>query len=257
MKNKFFISVIVSTHKRPELLSRCLKSILNQRTDYEIILCADEGTVETKTIASLYLRESDSFVVVPDRKGPAATRNIGVSLARGEWICFLDDDDTFDTEYFENISKILLGNKCEINYFNFTNIIDSYNLESISSNRINLENNSLGNLWICNFIPNNALMIPANVAKQTRIDEELQSHEDWDYLLALNNKCKFKYHPLYGPNVHKLSDQSRNQEAINTKSYLLDFISIYRKWPIENKAVKLNRQKFLEQRGLSLPLEFL
>jgi glycosyltransferase involved in cell wall biosynthesis len=250
------ISVIVTTHNRPNLLKRCLESILVQKgTTFEIILCADEGSIETKLIASNLLRENDTFVVVPSRKGPAATRNIGVNLANGQWISFLDDDDTFEENYFQSINKILIENTNKINYFNYSRVFQVE--EKIKIEKVIINNLNLQDVQICNFIPNNALIIPGNFAKTVKIDENLQSHEDWEYLISLMAKYEFKSHNLFGPRVHIQVKESRNNDAIQSGEYLLDFIYIYRKWPSTEQYTKTKRKDFLKSRGLDIPEKML
>jgi glycosyltransferase involved in cell wall biosynthesis len=89
-------SVILTTRNRRELLERTLASALGQAgVDLEVIVVDDhssDGTAE-------YLRSltDDRLEVIrqPERRGVSAARNEGIAAARGTWLAFLDDDDSW------------------------------------------------------------------------------------------------------------------------------------------------------------------
>lgn len=93
------LSVIIPSYKRPELLKRCLHSLVLQDfppDDYEIIVITDgidqnsHRSVEECRAKTLF---SNIFCYsLPVKKGPAAARNAGWQMARGSLILFTDDD---------------------------------------------------------------------------------------------------------------------------------------------------------------------
>jgi len=87
------VSVVVPTHNRPELLAEALASVRAQTfTDYEIIVVSNgEGARQRLSydVANAY---GAHYYAWPEGNVSAA-RNFGVSVAKGEWIAFLDDDD--------------------------------------------------------------------------------------------------------------------------------------------------------------------
>lgn len=91
------ISVIVPTCRRVDLLRRCLAALREQdfeRSRYEVIVADDAGSAETRRVVDEYARGGMKVAYVPviGRHGPAAARNAGLRLARGEIIAFTDDD---------------------------------------------------------------------------------------------------------------------------------------------------------------------
>ena len=84
------ISIIIPAHNAENRISKIIGSIRDQTfTDYEIIVIADACTDETA-----YMCRKLGCVVAEINKGNAgAARNVGLELARGEWIMFADDDD--------------------------------------------------------------------------------------------------------------------------------------------------------------------
>ncbi|MGB8353053.1 MAG: glycosyltransferase family A protein [Chthoniobacteraceae bacterium] len=87
------ISVVIPTFQRPEALARCLECIGRQKLaqeNFEVIVTDDSGDAESKTLVHEKFPRAQ-WTQGPQR-GPAANRNYGASLARGEWIVFVDDD---------------------------------------------------------------------------------------------------------------------------------------------------------------------
>ena len=255
------ISVIVTTHNRPNLLIRALNSLLSQEfKDFEIILCADEAIIDTKEIAFKLLRVTDSFISVPNCKGPAGTRNLGISIASGKYICFLDDDDSYPSGYLLAASNFLTTTN-QLHYFNYNEIMEDR--EDLQPNNDAMIQRDIGKflierLMISNFIPNNALFIPNHIANANQFDIRLQSHEDWDFLISLKSKdYAFKHHDIFGPNVHVSKGKSRNNDARISNSIGLDFLSIYRKWPSDSEAVRIARAETLKSLGVGMLPHFL
>ena len=247
------LSIVLTTHNRPNLLARALQSLCSQEfDDFEIILCADEGLKETKEVALKYLRPADSFVCAPRIRGPAGTRNLGISMASGRHVCFLDDDDSFPATYLLEATN-LLSNSNEIHFCNYYQV-----LEGQENVKVDIGGFPIERLMVCNFIPNNALFVPTTIAQKHPFDVRLESHEDWDWLLMLNSySYVFKHHSFFGPNVHIGGISSRNNNAKNSKSIGLDFLSIYRKWPAQSEDLKIARSEMLKVFEMDAPTRFL
>ena len=88
-----FVSVIIPTYNRKELVGRAIDSVIAQTyTDWELI-ASEDGTCDPTEAAGndLPIR----FIRLPLHRGVAAARNTGVSHGSGSWICFLDSDDAW------------------------------------------------------------------------------------------------------------------------------------------------------------------
>jgi glycosyltransferase involved in cell wall biosynthesis len=95
------ISIVIPTRNRPELLQRALQSIASQTfVDFEVIVI-DDGSDEASycVYETLWQSLDARFIFHPlgvGRSyglGPSVTRNIGITLARGQILAFCDDDD--------------------------------------------------------------------------------------------------------------------------------------------------------------------
>lgn len=134
------ISIIVPVYNVEEYLSDCLNSIIRQTyTNIEIILI-DDGSTDHSNDICLFFQNLDSRVVVQHQsnKGVAKARNLGIDLARGEYIVFIDADDTVERNFIEVLAEPL-----QINSFDVT--ICSWNDIYIYQNKIVKKSNNMKN----------------------------------------------------------------------------------------------------------------
>lgn len=102
------ISIVIPTHKRPKLLLHALNSALGSiEQNDEIIIVSDHDPTAKQTLAHITDKRV-RLVDNNDKRGAAATRNIGVQSARGDIIVFLDDDDELLTGYTEKIMSAVV-----------------------------------------------------------------------------------------------------------------------------------------------------
>jgi glycosyltransferase involved in cell wall biosynthesis len=90
------ISIIIPTRSRPELLKSCLEAIVNLdtlRESFEVVV-VDDGSPKSmaRVVEPWCQRLSIRLVVQPGNFGPAAARNAGAHVARGQFLVFIDDD---------------------------------------------------------------------------------------------------------------------------------------------------------------------
>jgi len=130
------VSIIICAYNAEDYLDVCVNSVIMQTYKLiEVILINDGSTDRTSEIMKKY-EESDSRirVISQDNKGLGASRNIGINVAGGKAIMFLDADDYYSNELVEK-AYLELGNKgTEIAIFNGTAFSDD-NLEVIYNNK--------------------------------------------------------------------------------------------------------------------------
>ena len=107
-------SVVVATFNRADLLPRAVSSILRQRTeDLELILVDDGSTDQTPAVLASFA-DPRVRVVRQDNAGLSVARNTGVTVARGEWVTFLDDDDEAYAWWLEGFSESIDTPSCAV-----------------------------------------------------------------------------------------------------------------------------------------------
>ena len=88
------VSIIITTHNRPHLLRRAIQSArASGCTDAEVIVVDDASSDDTAAVCKS-LGGEINYVRVERNQGVAGARNIGIVTSRGEYLTFLDDDDT-------------------------------------------------------------------------------------------------------------------------------------------------------------------
>jgi glycosyltransferase involved in cell wall biosynthesis len=88
------ISVIIPTYNRPELLLSAIGSVLNQTfQDFELIVVDDASEGQTQDVLTGFNDRRIKYIRHNANRGEAASRNTGITHAKGEFIGFLDDDD--------------------------------------------------------------------------------------------------------------------------------------------------------------------
>ncbi|MBO3463540.1 glycosyltransferase family 2 protein [Aetokthonos hydrillicola Thurmond2011] len=95
------VSVIIPTYNRIKYISRAINSVINQTfRDYEIIVVDDASTDGTvKFIRENY--PNITLVQLSKNSGAGAARNQALSIAKGNFIAFLDSDDQWEKNYLE------------------------------------------------------------------------------------------------------------------------------------------------------------
>ena len=88
------VSVIIPTYNQAELLQKALESVINQTfQEWEAIVIDNHSQDNTKEIVELMNDDRIRYVVFSNQGIIAASRNLGINCAKGEYIAFLDSDD--------------------------------------------------------------------------------------------------------------------------------------------------------------------
>lgn len=118
------LSIIVPVYNVENYLSRCVTSLLDQDINqYEIILIDDGSTDESgKLCDDLAKKYSHIHVAHISNSGVATARNIGIEMAKGEYIAYVDSDDYVRVNAFKQILSILDKTSADICYFGYSDI---------------------------------------------------------------------------------------------------------------------------------------
>ena len=99
------ISIIVPIYKVEKYLNECIDSILAQTfTDFELILVDDGSPDNCPALCDAAAKRDSRVRVIHKTNGGVSTaRNAGLDAAQGNWIGFVDPDDTIDRMFYEKM----------------------------------------------------------------------------------------------------------------------------------------------------------
>lgn len=120
MRKRFF-SVIIPVYNRAHRLPYVLKSLKNQTfQDFETIIVDDASTDNSYQVALDY--DLQNKVVLRNERNceRCVTRNRGIAVAKGQYICFLDSDDYHLPEHFQKLHDFIVYKKEPVAFI-FTN----------------------------------------------------------------------------------------------------------------------------------------
>ena len=103
-------SVIIPIYNVEDYLCECIDSVLaqNASVDFEVILVDDGSPDGSGAICDRYAQEHSNIRVVHDTNhGVSHARNVGLNLAQGEYILFLDADDLWEPNLLETAAPLL------------------------------------------------------------------------------------------------------------------------------------------------------
>lgn len=121
------ISIIVPCYKVEKYLPRCLDSLLNQTLDGVEVIAVNDGSPDNciGILREYQQRYGDNLVVIDKQnEGVWKGRRDGISIARGEFIGFVDSDDYVAPDYCEKLYECALQEQADIAVCGFYRIED-------------------------------------------------------------------------------------------------------------------------------------
>lgn len=99
------VSVIVPVYNVEKYLNRCVDSVVEQSYENLEIILVDDGSTDGSGIICDYYNKKDARVVVIHKAngGLSDARNVGIDIAKGEYLCFVDSDDYIDKRFVQTL----------------------------------------------------------------------------------------------------------------------------------------------------------
>lgn len=216
-----FFSIVIPTFNRVNRLRNALNSILAQELqDYEVLVVDDGSTDNTKELV-LEISNKNPAVRYFYKKNEerSIARNYGIERALGNYIGFLDSDDTLYTNHLSTAFSLLQRN-------NFPAVGHlGFELKNVSGNQIsvtnNLDDSFKEKLIHENILHGNAIFIRNDVLKEIKFIPHSAAFlsEDWYLWLRLASRYKFYFDNTITSTVINHSERSLNN--INTDKLIV------------------------------------
>ncbi len=217
MKIPFF-SIIIPTYNRADMISKAIDSVIGQSfSDWELIIVDDGGSDHTRSVVDGFKDHRIQYHWQENR-GRSAARNIGLSMVRGKYIIFLDDDDWF----LENHLQCLYDASSEGDEYTILKtgamILDHGHQSSegfIADSNLNSEEY----IW-CNGISLFQIAVPNTLALSTSFNTNIHYGEDLLWVMSMTIKGAQIKEILASSVV--INNHTNRSSYLNSKLAILD-----------------------------------
>lgn len=134
MPKHFIISIIIPFFNSENFLVASLNSVISQKFNlpFEIIMVDDCSTDSSLSVVKTFNQSYIKVFSFSSNSGPAAARNFGLKKAQGDYVFFLDADDTIDPDTLSTLYKNALETKADLVF------CDSKWIENNQNQRLNI-----------------------------------------------------------------------------------------------------------------------
>jgi glycosyltransferase involved in cell wall biosynthesis len=220
------VSIVIPTYNRAHLLSRAIKSVLNQTySNFELMVVDDCSTDDTENVVTSFHDDRIQYIRHEKNRGAPAARNTGIVAAKGEYIAFQDSDDEWLPTKLEK--QVVAFNSAPTDlgvvYTSFWLIDQSKKTVVPSSYVKKTEGNIHDTLLEMNFISTPTAVVRKECFEKVGMFANIPRFQDWELWLRISKYYSFKHlrEPLV--NAHRQPDSiSRKADAlISARKYIL------------------------------------
>lgn len=233
-------SVIVPVYNAEKYLKQCIESIRCDSDDFELILIDDGSTDSSFEICDSFSKK-EAYIHTYHIKngGAAAARNLGLSKAKGDYVVFVDADDSLSEGFFENLIPYLKKYSYDLIFFDADRVYESGLIkpmgQGLCSDKINgrTREEVMAHLAECNKFPaspwgkivSRKLLVEKNISF---IEGKVNEDVDWfiRVLLSSENFGFFKG----GKYLYCYNPDSVSNNISKKKNNVEDLIYIIKLW---------------------------
>tara|TARA_B100000795_G_scaffold269901_1_gene261020 strand:+ start:4590 stop:5495 length:906 start_codon:yes stop_codon:yes gene_type:complete len=228
------VSIIIPTYNHGHFLGRALQSIVDQTySNWEVYIVDGNSTDNTTEVVENFIDPRIKYLKTEIKGSIAASRNVGIEAASGEWIAFLDSDDWWKVDKLETCLKYITEEVVDLIYHDMEiKYINKGFFNRKKTNSRQLKKPILIDLLVVNNpIYNSSVVVRKKLLnKIDGLDEKLElvaveDYHTWLRIAKLTNN--FFYLP-YTLGYYLIHDQniSRKDMSIPTRHAVSEFIKI-------------------------------
>lgn len=190
------VSVIVPVYNRGHMVARTLDSILRQSYPHTEIVAVNDGSSDASlAVLSEYARRHPGKMVVVDQsnQGQARARNNGIAASSGEYIAFLDSDDTWNPDKL-SLQMPLFRGRVGLVYSG----INEVDLEDRITGTVLPEPGMRGDIYrqllVKNRMTGGSVVVTRRAIDQVGcFDESFRAAENWDLWIRISREYEVDY----------------------------------------------------------------
>ena len=220
MKN--LLSIVIPCYNDWQFVAQSIESAINQTYQNKEIIVVDDGSDNRTKEVLKKLESKITRLITQENKGQSRARNVGISVARGDYILILDSDDFFAPEFAEKAIKVI-ENSIDIK------IVTCF-VNRVAINATHLEVFKPHGGDILDFLNDNAAIGTSMFRRKDweeieGYDESMTSgFEDWEFFIRLlkhGGSCHVIQEPLFN---YRQRSNSTSSGANKIKYDLLRYI---------------------------------
>src|SRR5262245_42948125 len=207
MPNRPLLTAVIPTRNRARMVGEAVESALSQRNgEVEVIVVDDASTDDTVSVLERSFASRIRLLRLPRRHGAGAARNVGLRVADGEFVAFLDDDDLWlpgkldaelrvfeqfpDAEAVVSDSQTFVnGRAVEKSFFAKNGLLAATNGQVRWVNECRwLWTNSMNGVAMCSITVRRAAL--NRLGLEAWFAEDLVSCEDWELEMRVYHQCR-------------------------------------------------------------------
>ena len=211
------VSIILTTYNRAKLLPRAIESVLAQSDkDFELIIVDDCSTDNTKRVVKNYCNDDKRIRLITLHKNHGSDsypKNVAIQEAKGEYICFLDDDDMYRRDAVKILRKYIESSGADAVYGDYLNNTLEGKKEIGWSTDFNPSV-----LARMNYISMGVIMLKrAAVVSVGGFDEMIPKFKDWNLWLRMQKRgYKFMHVPIIVLEVFQQRESVSNKYKVKS-----------------------------------------
>lgn len=207
--DKPIFSIITPSNNRPNLLKRCIESVLSQSFgNFEQIIVDDANDTKSADLVAGIDDKRLRYIAHKKQSGAGAAYNTGIKMAIGSFICFLDDDDEYLPGILEKIHQLFKdsGNNLGFVWTGIRRVQDTENGEQLLLNTTwpqkfsTMEQGLLAATGIGNGF--GVCVRKSCIDEIGLYDETLKVGQDTDFMIRLAKKYNFQTVPEILVKIH-------------------------------------------------------
>lgn len=237
MQNK--VSVIMPTYNRAYVLWRAIQSVLDQTEQHWELLVVDDGSTDCTGRLLEEFRDPRISVIETSNGGPSAARNVGLERAVGDYVAYLDSDNTWRPSFLEEMLDTASRTDDVLWYCGAT--VSFWDRDAAGNWRLierapePRRQYGLDHIWRLKSPDTNCLLHRRDVALEVGgWDEDCRWLEDWDFFLRValrypDGICWIPsvlvdYRQVHGEGADGLCAAAREdgQAEVEARRYLLE-----------------------------------
>lgn len=240
MQNQPLVSIITPNYNTEEYLAETIESVISQSyNNWELIIVDDHSTDSSVEIIKSFSDKHENIIYLQTKSnsgGPATPRNIGLDYANGEYVAFLDSDDTWFPKKLEFHINFM-----QREHSNFSSTFrNTFSHSSESKSEIKeskyLKVYDYSELLKKNLVDTSAVIIKKETIGDIRFDtsKELIAIEDYDFWLQiLKNKNEHILISKVATVNYRITGENISKAKFSMAKKFINVISRYEKSPFK------------------------